>query len=381
MNEMSDSERVAAFRSAVPFPSPARLAAGRERLLAAATTAGAGSAGARHRARPGPFPRWRPVIALSAAVAVAVGTGYALTAHAGQADRAAPSATPATPSASSATATQAVLAAQVLNNAANVVSGNTVTEPSAGQWILKEGTDVVSTHPAPMPNPPEWTRFDGGQTAYYEGAHGTGPLVVHTNRTKFPPPGMNPWKALETYSISPKIAWDVLNSLPASPRAVLAVVAAQTAAEDRQKVAGRDPGCSGLFPAGPGASSAEREFDCLSALVWNAQTGLGGPPAGDAAAFRAMATLPGISVQQGITDATGAPAIGVSDDGGLDQMLLSSATYQVIGLRWTVTSSRTPGRQALRGPGNRNPAPNPPKGPFVISSAFTFKLVAGPGDR
>jgi hypothetical protein len=46
-----------------------------------------------------------------------------------------------------------------------------------------------------------------------------------------------------------------------------------------------------------------------------------------------MATIPGVTVQQGITDAAGAKAIGVSADGGYDQLLLDPVTYQVTGLR------------------------------------------------
>ena len=47
--------------------------------------------------------------------------------------------------------------------------------------------------------------------------------------------------------------------------------------------------------------------------------------------FRAMATLPGVTVKQGITDAAGAQATGVSAD-GYDQLLLDPVSYQVIGL-------------------------------------------------
>jgi hypothetical protein len=45
-----------------------------------------------------------------------------------------------------------------------------------------------------------------------------------------------------------------------------------------------------------------------------------------------MAALPGISVQQGVTDEAGAQAISVSDD-GYDQLLLDPNTYQVLGMR------------------------------------------------
>ena len=60
---------------------------------------------------------------------------------------------------------------------------------------------------------------------------------------------------------------------------------------------------------------------------------MGAPPKAEAAAFRAMAAIPGVTVQPGITDAAGNPAIGVSDDGGYDQLLLDPVSYQVTGLR------------------------------------------------
>jgi hypothetical protein len=57
------------------------------------------------------------------------------------------------------------------------------------------------------------------------------------------------------------------------------------------------------------------------------------PARAEAAIYRAMATLPGITVQQGITNAAGKAAIGISDNGGYNQLLLSPVTYQVTGLR------------------------------------------------
>jgi hypothetical protein len=52
------------------------------------------------------------------------------------------------------------------------------------------------------------------------------------------------------------------------------------------------------------------------------EIGVGGPPAADSAAYQAMAALPGITVQQGITDTAGGQAIGVSADGGGYNQLL-----------------------------------------------------------
>jgi hypothetical protein len=98
---------------------------------------------------------------------------------------------------------------------------------------------------------------------------------------------------------------------------------------------------------------------------------VGGPPAAEAAVFLAMAALPGISVQQGVTDEAGAQAISVSAD-GYDQLLLDPRTYQVLGLR-----------QLNRGPsdipvtGRDLPAKYwNAKAWFALSKAAKAKLIA-----
>ena len=363
------SERLAAFRSSVPFPSLARLAAGRDRLLAATMTEAGQSV--RQRASIGPLPRWRRVVALAAAGAVAalaVGAGYALTAHAGRAGK--PTGSTAAARAPQVTR-QATLAAKVLHDAARVAAKAATREPSPDQWIFSESIQTGYRFHAAFTSPPEWITFDGGQTAYYQGPDGSGPLVVHTNINSFPPPGTDPWTALNTYGISPKIAWDVLDSLPANPQALLAVIAKHAGAQPAAGLAA----AGALFGGGKPTTQAQAEFDYLTWLMWNAQSGIGGPPSGDSAAYSALATLPGVSVQEGITDAAGAPAIGVSADGGYNQLLLSPTTYQVIGLR-SISTGIAPKRQ--------RPAriTYPPKGAVILSTAFTqASEVPAPGDR
>jgi hypothetical protein len=360
------SERLAAFRSTVPFPPRARLAAGRNRLLAATMTEAGQSV--RQRAGNGPLPRWRPAVALAAAgavAAVAVGAGYALTAHTGRAGK--PTGSTAAARAPQVTR-QAALAAKVLHNAARVAAKAGTREPSPDQWIFSESIQTGYRFHAAFTSPPEWITFDGGETAYHQGPDGSGPLVVHTNITSFPPPDTDPWTALNTYGISPKTAWDVLDSLPANPQALLAVIAEHAGA-------GGLAAAGALFGGGKPATKAQTEFDYLTWLMWNAQSGIGGPPSGDSAAYSALATIPGISVQEGITDAAGAPAIGVSADGGYNQLLLSPTTYQVTGLR-SISTGVAPKRQ--------RPAriPYPPKGAVILSTAFTqVTEVPAPGDR
>jgi hypothetical protein len=64
MNKIDEFEWIAGLRAAVSFPSEARLAAGRARLLAATT--GQRQTGHRHRAAASPILRWRPMVALAA---------------------------------------------------------------------------------------------------------------------------------------------------------------------------------------------------------------------------------------------------------------------------------------------------------------------------
>jgi hypothetical protein len=93
--------------------------------------------------------------------------------------------------------------------------------------------------------------------------------------------------------------------------------------------------------------------------------------------FRAMAAIPGVSSQRGITDVVGQPAIGLSASGGKSQLLLDPQTYQVIGVRafsaGQKVSPRAGGRKAAK-------LHWPPKGTLVISMAWAqVTMVSGPG--
>jgi hypothetical protein len=108
-----------------------------------------------------------------------------------------------------------------------------------------------------------------------------------------------------------------------------------------------------------------------------------------------MAAIPGVTVQQGITDVAGNPAIGVSDDGGYDQLLLDPVSYQVTGLRQLSTGIgpkvAAPSPQVLaKFPKAeqqkilrklKTPA-GPPKGTITLSLAYAkVSEVSGPGVR
>jgi hypothetical protein len=276
---------------------------------------------------------WRPaarVLAVVAAVAaVAAGAvGYAITAAQAPAARAPVANRPATSRVRPGQAAQqAVLAAKVLRAvAAHVARQGVTSEPRPGQWIyyktVSYGYPGVAD-PSGVTTDEEWITFDGSRTAYYQ----NGQIVTHTSPMPPPGPGVRPWDAWNAEA-TPKTAYGVLASLPTDPQALLKVIASQAAGQNPQNIAAGNP-ITGVPPK----TEAQREFDYLTQILWNAAAGVGGPPAAEATAYQAMASLPGITAQQGIPDTAGGQAIGVSDDGGYDQLLIDPVSCQVIGIR------------------------------------------------
>lgn len=274
---------------------------------------------------------WRPparVLAAVAASAVAAGAvGYAITAAKTPAARPPIANRPTTSRVHPGQAAQqAVLAAKVLRAAAAHLARESVTsEPSPGQWIyykiVNYGYPGV-VDPSGVGTGEEWVTFDGSRAAYYQ----NGQVVTHTSPIPPPGPAVRPWDAWNT-DATPKTAYDVLASLPTGPQALLKVIARQAAGQGPHNIAAGNP-IAGVAPK----TEAQREFDYLTLILWNVAL-VGGPSAAEAAAYQAMATLPGITVQQGITDAAGGQVIGISDDGGYDQLLIDPVSYQVIGIR------------------------------------------------
>ena len=211
---------------------------------------------------------------------------------------------------------------------------------------------------------------------------------MHTSPTT--PPADIKSDALAAFNAdaTPQTAYYALASLPTAPSQLLAAVAK----------AAQSVGAANLAAGTPVASHAPKnegqlEFDYLSLLLWNAAGGVGAPPKAEAAAFRAMAAIPGVTVQRGITDAAGNPAIGVSGDGGYDQLLLDPVSYQVTGLRQLSTGvgpraaalspqelarfSKAEQQEILR---KLKTQAGPPKGTVVLSMAYQqVSEVSGPG--
>jgi hypothetical protein len=208
-----------------------------------------------------------------------------------------------------------------------------------------------------------WETFDGGRTAYFQ----NGQLIVHRTLAAFG--GGGPTRLGEyNANATPQTAYNALASLPSKPRALLAVIARQVA-KVGPSVA---PGSVVSLYAPKGRD--ELEFDYLAQLLWNSATGE--PPAAEAAVFRALAAIPGVSSQRGITDVVGRPAIGLSDNGGKTQLLLDPQIYQVIGMR--AASTGTDPVRTMAGKGRK--VSWPPKGTIIESMAWAqVTMVSGPG--
>jgi hypothetical protein len=340
-----------------------------------------------HARRPAGGTGWRSrrrqMAAAAASIAVAAGVvGYAISARG------------AAPPARHVTASHlATLAAKVLRDAAAHVARETLTaEASPGQWIYTKTVTAGYNDSDPTADN-YWVTFDGSQNAYYS----SGQLVVHTSDPNPPSPAVPPWTAWNE-AISGMTACNVLLSLPAGPQHLLAVIAAHMG--PISAMGGDDI----LIYSPAPATQAQAEFAYLTHIMWNTFLGAGCPPAALAPAYQALATIPGVSVQTGITDAVGAPAIGISDDGGYSQILLDPTSYQVIGMR-VISTGTNPILQALhnqieridklpraqraaalkrlyiRARGRGYDGPWPPKGAVVTSTALVQAAeVAAPGD-
>lgn len=314
---MNDLDMVRELRAGVPEPSSATTAHGRIKLTAA-IQASAGTGQPRRGSMRTRRPRGSTARRLAAVVAVtaaaATVTIAAITGNGGsqRGHHLANRPTTTKPF-------RAVLAAKVLRLAAAAAASNRAAEPAAGQWFFSKTVDYeFSQKPATMAYQ-EWGTFDGRYTAYHQGSQ----LIVH--RDPAPIGGGGP-TALDRFDFAPtpRTAYRALASLPTSPAALLAVISAHVAKLNPDQVT------SPIEQYAP-TSESQIAFNYLVDLMWNASDGE--PPLAQASVYLAMAQMPNVSVQRGITDAAGQPAIGLSDNGGTDQLLLDPHTYNVVGIR------------------------------------------------
>lgn len=363
---MNDLDELAQLRNQIPFPERSRLAPGRSRLLSAATQTSRQPLPSRRR--------WPLILPPAAAVAAAAAAViYVVVPHSAmpaQVNGPMVPATAAKPAASAHARTHATLdARRVLDAAASAVAARAATaaEPSPGQWIYARTVDYELGQGTTRYD--NWITFDGSQSAYYA----DGQLIVHKSASGGRVAPGSPLAAFWANS-TPKTAYDALASLPADPRQLLTVIGESAAAIGAQDIAAGDP-----VAGGAPKTRAQLDFDLLTLLLWNAAGGLGAPPAAEAAAYHALALLPGVTVREGVRDAAGVPAIAVSADGGYSQLLLDKVSYQVLGLRLLSTGiAPDPARPA------RARAPEGPVAKGAVQESLAYARVAevsSPGDR
>ena len=202
-------------------------------------------------------------------------------------------------------------AAAVLDRAALALAAQpTPAAPAPDDWLydkalfLDPATGEAGSHPGEG-----WSRFDGELSAV---RHPDG--EVHVQGIEYSPLG------------TPMQWWTMLAGLPEQSADVLAFLRQDTLYTSR------------------GATQADRDFDEVTQAL-TAPTFV--PPADRARLYLALATIPGVGVDEDApADLVGRPALSITytgdtslgRDGDLWELLLDPATYDVLGLRGTAGS-------------------------------------------
>lgn len=202
-------------------------------------------------------------------------------------------------------------AAAVLDRAATqVLQAAPSAPPRPDQWIYSRSLDADLLTGEPGTHPVEhWDRVDGRQSAERQSG----------GQVQVQPVVRNP--------LGTPLQWyDALRALPDSDDGVLDTLA-------------RDP----LYTS-HGATRADRDFDEVTTALTSA-TVL--PPESVARLYRALATIPGVTVDRDAApDLVGRPVLSITYTGGSSlgrpgdrwELLLDPDTYRVIGLRGTAGS-------------------------------------------
>ncbi|MGI8329839.1 CU044_5270 family protein [Actinomadura scrupuli] len=198
---------------------------------------------------------------------------------------------------------------QVLNAAATFALKQPFTAPRPGQWVYTQtlyrrsgvpgrGQVIAPGSPLNTQVDREWVRADGKRMAMYD--HGK--LVISATGGGMPP-----------------IDYATVAKLPTDPDAMLAWARADRTPGDRNGGA----------------------FQLLGSLLLN-NGAL--PPGQTAAAYRAMARIPGVTVDRTAKDGAGHKAVSVSfliEGWAKEEILLDPSTYAYQGHRTTVAQNHT----------------------------------------
>jgi hypothetical protein len=226
-------------------------------------------------------------------------------------------------------------AAEVLDKAAQTAAAGVTLHPRPDQWIYQKYVQRGdrSDDPSAVYTNEAWARFDGRQDAHYV----KGRLVIRPT-----PAGLH--GTLEA-------AYAAINSLPPDPKALLAVIYRRVDA----------------IPRGQWAVSTRdaEAFNTLGQMMINSP--LAAPPPIEAALYRAMARIPGVSVDGNAVDSAGRPAIKVTN-GDFVGFLLDPRTYRLIGATYGIPASP---------PGLKPDRPHTPWSDTRVATA----IVDHPGQR
>ncbi|MFE9024167.1 CU044_5270 family protein [Streptomyces sp. NPDC007808] len=284
--------RVRELRADTPVADRGRLAPGRARLVEAART--------ENRRR---FARGRGRLVVAAAFAAVTATVVTATVVIGE--RPGRDVTPAGPPSLD---LRGMSARELLERAARTVEQQaSAAEPRAEQWIYTEetyegdGEDFVSE---------KWLRYDGSELASYPGDGAGGKLDIMRLDLE----------DSRDDDRSPRQMYRFLSSLPADAEGALKALREENALDDDE-----------------GRSRAENDYTEISVLL----DAYVHPPEGLAGLYRALATLPGLTlVDHLVEDEAGHRAVAVrfSGPGGaadesVDEWLLDPVTFEVVGER------------------------------------------------
>ena len=165
-----------------------------------------------------------------------------------------------------------------------------------------------------------WERFDGSQSASLK----NGKLWV------LPKEAVRPGD-----DGSPMGAYRLLAALPTDPQAMLTTLYRKVGNDWR----------------GEGVAGDNLAFENIKQLLWNSP--VSPPPRVQAAIYRALARIPGVTVRTSVEYAPGQTAIGIysprSPNGSRTAILLDPATYRMIGMLGSLSLTRSDATMASPG--------------------------------
>ncbi|MEV5753074.1 CU044_5270 family protein [Actinoallomurus sp. NPDC052308] len=195
--------------------------------------------------------------------------------------------------------------------------------PRPEQWLYWTGLEYHYHGGTGVKRFEIWTRFDGKQDATMS----NGKLVVSRE-----------WADRPITDGSPVGAYRILAALPTDPQAMLTTLYRKVGSEWR----------------GEGVIGDRRAFENIKQLLWNSP--VSPPPRVQAAMYRALARIPGVTVRTSVEYAPGRTAIGIYapplPNHNASVILLDPATYRMIGMLGSLSLTRSSAILVAR-PGQR----------------------------